>query len=54
MEGASLKHDSDFTHALPAHANLPDAPMPMPKQVLERRGSWLMTLRSLLLAVSRT
>jgi len=45
-----MKHDTDFTHAFPAHAALPDAPLAMPKQVLERRGSWFATLRSFLFA----
>ena len=45
-----MKHDTDFTHAFPAHAALPDAPLAMPKQVLERRGSWFSLLRAFLFA----
>jgi len=50
MEGSRMKHDTDFTNAFPAHAALPDAPLAMPKQVLERRTSWIASLRSLLFA----
>lgn len=35
----------------PMTGDLPDAPLPMPKQVLEARASWLMALRS---ALART
>lgn len=35
----------------PLTGDLPDAPLPMPKQVLESRVSWLMALRS---ALART
>lgn len=46
-----MKHDTDFVHAFPVHAALPDAPLPMAKQILERRRfSWLAFLRSFLFA----
>jgi len=53
-----VKHSVDFPvdrEVLPVRskaggriAALPDAPLPMPKQVLEHRQGWLATLRSLL------
>jgi hypothetical protein len=39
-----MKHDMDF----PLPYGLPDAPLAMPKQVLEHRRSWFSALRAVL------
>lgn len=51
-----MKHSADFPIHRPAAEGvfgpqigfLPDAPMAMPKQVLERKSPWLAALRALI------
>jgi hypothetical protein len=44
VEGSGMKHNG----ILSTHSALPDAPMAMPKQTLERRDTLISTLRSAL------
>jgi hypothetical protein len=44
VEGSGMKHNGIFS----SQSALPDAPMAMPKQTLERRDTLISTLRSAL------